>query len=506
MSETTTTNGSIAVAQPQLNELNSDGLLRYGKMLIDGEWVDSASGQTFDAIYPGTGQVIAKVALADKEDVDRAVKAARRAFQEGAYAKMNGAARGKILWKIADLMEEHIDELAELETLNNGKPLLESRRVDIPQSIACFRYYAGWSGKIAGQTLETDMNLNALAYTLREPVGVCGQIIPWNFPVQMATWKIAPAIACGNTVVIKPAEQTPLSILRLGELIMEAGLPNGVLNIVTGGGPDTGAAIVNHPDVDKITFTGSVEVGKIIMRSAADTLKKVTLELGGKSPNVVFADSNIEFAAKVALSGIFFNQGQMCTAGSRILIEESAREQFMEVLAGRAAKMVVGDPLDPKTRMGSLVNEEQMNRVLGYVEKGKEEGASLLVGGQRVGESGYFVTPTVFDGVNNNMAIAQEEIFGPVASVITFKDVEEAVAIANGTAFGLAAGVWTNDLKKAHTFARHVKAGTVWVNTYNMTDNGLPFGGYKESGFGRELGAAALDTYTQTKTVLVDLN
>lgn len=505
MSETATTNG-IAVTTPQLNELNSDGLLRYGKMLINGEWVDAASGETFDAIYPGTGQTIAKVALAGKEDVDRAVTAARKAFEEGPYTKMNGAARGKILWKIADLMEEHIDELAELETLNNGKPLLESRRVDLPQSIACFRYYAGWSGKIGGQTLETDMNLNALAYTLREPVGVCGQIIPWNFPIQMATWKIAPALACGNTVVIKPAEQTPLSILRLGELIMEAGLPAGVLNILTGDGTGTGASIVSHPGVDKITFTGSVEVGKTIMRSAADTLKKVTLELGGKSPNVVFADSNLEFAAKVALSGIFFNQGQMCTAGSRILIEESARDQFMEVLAGRAAKMVVGDPLDPKTRMGSLVNEAQMNRVLGYVEKGRQEGAKLLAGGERVGDNGYFVTPTVFDGVTNDMTIAQEEIFGPVASVITFRDLDHAVGIANGTAFGLAAGVWTNDLKKAHTFAREVKAGTVWVNTYNMTDNALPFGGYKESGFGRELGAAALDTYTQSKTVLVDLN
>ena len=506
MSETATTNGTIAVTTPQLNELNSEGHLRYGKMLINGEWVDAASGETFDAIYPGTGQTIAKVALAGKEDVDRAVAAARKAYEEGPYTKMNGADRGKILWKIADLMEEHIDELAELETLNNGKPLLESRRVDLPQSIACFRYYAGWSGKIGGQTLETDMNLNALAYTLREPVGVCGQIIPWNFPIQMATWKIAPAIACGNTVVIKPAEQTPLSILRLGELMMEAGLPAGVLNILTGDGPGTGASIVSHSGIDKITFTGSVEVGKTIMRSAADTLKKVTLELGGKSPNVVFADSNLEFAAKVALSGIFFNQGQMCTAGSRILIEESARDQFMEVLAGRAAKMVVGDPLHPKTRMGSLVNEAQMNRVLGYVEKGRQEGATLLSGGERVGDSGYFVTPTVFDGVTNDMTIAQEEIFGPVASVITFKDLDDAVAIANGTAFGLAAGVWTNDLKKAHTFARNVKAGTVWVNTYNMTDNALPFGGYKESGFGRELGAAALDTYTQLKTVLVDLN
>ena len=501
-----TANTAVAATRPQINEISEKGRLRYGKMLIGGEWIEAADGKTFEAIYPGTGEAIADVAFAGEEDVDRAVQAARKAFEEGKWPAMNGAARARLLWKIADLMEENIDELAELETLNNGKPLLESRRVDLPQSISCFRYYAGWCGKVGGETIDPDMNVNAFAYTLREPVGVCGQIIPWNFPIQMATWKIAPALACGNTVVIKPAEQTPVSILRLGELMIEAGLPDGVVNIITGDGATTGAALVRHPGVDKIAFTGSVEVGKAIMRSAADTLKKVTLELGGKSPNIVFADSNLEFAAKVALSGIFFNQGQMCTAGSRILIEESARDQFMEVLAGRAAKMVVGDPLDPNTRMGSLVSEEQMKRVLGYIEKGKEEGAELVVGGQRVGDEGYFVTPTVFSNVRNDMAIAREEIFGPVASVISFSDVEEAAAIANDSPFGLASGVWTNDLKKAHTFARKVKAGTVWINTYNMTDNALPFGGYKESGFGRELGRAALDAYTQIKTVWVDLS
>jgi acyl-CoA reductase-like NAD-dependent aldehyde dehydrogenase len=500
-----TESAAIASIRPRKNELAEGGVLRYGKMLIDNEWVDSASGETFESRYPGTGEVIANVAAGAREDVDRAVKAARRAFEEGDYRKMNGADRGRLLWKIADLMEANIEELAELETLDNGKPLVESLRVDIPQSIACFRYYAGWAGKTTGETIEPNARSNAFAYTLREPLGVCGQIIPWNFPIQMATWKIAPALACGNTVVIKPAEQTSLSILRLGELMLEAGMPKGVVNIVTGLGETAGAALVEHPDVDKVAFTGSVEVGKLIMRAAAGTLKKVTLELGGKSPNVVFADSNLEMAAKVALSGIFFNQGQMCTAGSRILIEQSAREEFMSVLSSRAAKMVVGDPLDPKTRMGSLVSEEQMNRVLGYIRKGSEEGATMIAGGERVGSSGYFVKPTVFDNVRNEMTIAQEEIFGPVASVITFNDPEEALKIANDSRFGLAAAVWTNDLKKALGFARGVKAGTVWVNTYNMTDNAVPFGGYKESGFGRELGAAALDMYTQTKGVWVDL-
>lgn len=495
----------LAVATPQNNQLNEQGLLRYGKMLIDGQWVDAVSGETFAAIYPGTGQTIANVASASAADVDLAAQAARRAFASGPWPKMNGSERAKLLWKIADLMEQNIEELAELETLNNGKPLLESLRVDLPQSIACFRYFAGWSGKVMGHTIEPEARANAICYTLREPVGVCGQIIPWNFPIQMAAWKIAPALACGNTVVIKPAEQTSLSILRLGELMTEAGLPNGVVNIITGFGATAGAALVEHPEVDKIAFTGSVEVGKMIMRSAANTLKKVTLELGGKSPNIVFADSNLELAAKYALSGIFFNQGQMCTAGSRIMIERSARDQFMEVLTTRAKKMTVGDPLNMKTRMGSLISQEQMERVLGYIEKGKQAGAALVAGGERVGTQGYFVQPTVFDEVQHEMEIAQEEIFGPVASVITFDDVNDALRIANGTRFGLAAGVWTNDIKKALTFAKNVHAGTVWVNTYNMTDNALPFGGYKESGIGRELGPAALEMYTHSKTVWVEL-
>lgn len=501
----TATNGTIATLGPTRNALDKRGLLRFGRMLIDGEWVDALSGATFENRYPATGQVIAHVADGGAEDVNRAVTAARRAFESGDYKGMNGADRGRILNRIADLMESNIEELAELETLDTGKPYFETIRIDLPQSIACFRYFAGWAGKGMGETFEPNARSNAFTFTVREPIGVCGQIIPWNYPIQMATWKLAPAICCGNTVVIKPAEQTPVSILRLGELIMEAGMPKGVVNIVTGSGPGAGAPLVSHPDVDKIAFTGSVEVGKSIMRAAAETMKNVTLELGGKSPNVIFSDSDLETAARVALSGVFLNQGQMCTAGSRILIQESAHDRFMEILTARAAKMVVGDPLDPKTRMGSLVSPEHMRRVLSYIDRGREEGAQLVMGGGRQGNVGCFVAPAVFDRVENTMTIGREEIFGPVASVITFSDLDDAIRIANDTPFGLAAGVWTGDMRAAMAFVRGVKAGTVWVNTYNMTDNALPFGGYKESGIGREQGKAALDIYTQSKAVWMEV-
>lgn len=501
----TTIGGAIATLRPTRNELNNHGHLRYGRMLINGEWVDAASGKTFENLYPATGEVIARVADGGAEDVDRAVRGARRAFEEGEYRKMNGADRGRVLSRIADLMEAHIEELAELETLDTGKPYFETIRIDLPQSIACFRYFAGWAGKTMGETFEPNARSNAFTFTLREPLGVCGQIIPWNYPIQMAAWKLAPAICCGNTIVIKPAEQTPVSILRLGELMMEAGLPNGVVNIVTGTGLKAGAPLAAHPDVDKIAFTGSVEVGRRIMQSAAETMKNVTLELGGKSPNVIFEDADLELAAKVALSGIFLNQGQMCTAGSRILVQDSVHDQFMEILSTRAARMVVGDPLDPKTRMGSLVSGEHMERVLSYVERGREDGATLLVGGERQGDAGYFVSPTVFDNVTNQMAIGREEIFGPVASVMRFSDLGDAISIANDTDFGLAAGVWTSSMRTAMAFVRGVKAGTVWVNTYNMTDNALPFGGYKKSGIGREQGKAALDIYTQSKSVWMEV-
>ncbi len=477
-----------------------------GKLFINGEFVDAVSGKTFPTINPATGKTIVTVAEGDAADVDRAVHAARAAFEHRSWASMPPNQRGRLLWKLGDLMYAHLEELAELESLDTGKPINEALKIDIPEAADSFHYYAGWATKVTGDTVPLSRGGNALAYTVREPIGVCAAIIPWNFPLQMLAWKVAPALACGNTVIVKPAEQTPLTALRFAELCAEAGVPNGVVNIITGFGPTAGAALVAHPGVDKIAFTGSTEVGQIIMRDAAATLKKVSLELGGKSPNIVFADADVETAAKVALMGIVWNQGEMCTAGSRILVEDAVHDAFMETLAGRAKKMQPGDPLDPKTRLGAVISEEQLTRVLGYVDAGKREGAALVAGGARIDDPGYFLQPTVFDNVGNAMTIAREEIFGPVASVIRFSSVEEAATIANHTRYGLAAGVWTRDVKKAHAMAKALKAGTVWVNTYSPQDNALPFGGYKMSGIGRELGASAIDLYTQVKSVWVDLN
>jgi len=435
------------------------------------------------------------------------VRAARAAFEDGSpWRKMRPHDRGRILQKLADLIRANAEELAELESMDSGKPIFESSRFDIPQAYECFEYYSGWATKITGETIANSAGGDALVYTLREPIGVCGAIIPWNFPLQMLAWKVGPALACGNTVVLKPAEQTPLTAIRFAELTLEAGLPPGVFNLVTGFGPTTGAAMVDHPGIDKIAFTGSVEVGKEIMKGASKTLKRISLELGGKSPNIVFADADLETAAKFALGGIFFNQGEMCTAGSRIFVEESAYDQFMTVIRARAAKMVAGDPLHPKTRLGSLISQEHLDRVLNYVTIGKQEGATVAIGGERIGTRGYFMKPTVLEGVMNTMRVAQEEIFGPVASVIKFKDIEEGVREANNSQFGLAAAIWTRDIKKAHNIARRVKAGTVWINTISTQDNAVPFGGYKSSGIGRELGRASIDLYTETKTVWVDLN
>jgi acyl-CoA reductase-like NAD-dependent aldehyde dehydrogenase len=476
-----------------------------GKLLIGGEWVESS--KTFDTVNPATGEVITQVAEAGAEDVDRAVRAARKAFDElgGPWRKMSASDRGKLLWRLADLVEKNIEEIAELETLDNGKPIFESRYVDIPSVVDVLRYYAGWASKIHGETINS--RADAFTYTLREPVGVVGAIIPWNFPLLLTSWKLGPALATGNTVVLKPAEQTPLTALRFGQLLTEAGFPPGVVNIVTGG-PATGQELVRHPAVDKIAFTGSTSVGKEIMRGAADTLKRVTLELGGKSPNIVFADSDLDAAIKGASTGIFYGKGEVCAAGSRLFVEKKVHDEFIGKLAERAKKIKPGDPLDPKTRLGAIVSEQQMKTVLGYIDSGRKEGAQLVAGGNRVsidGGKGYFVEPTIFDGVGNHMKIAQEEIFGPVLATISFDDLDQVAELANQNIYGLAAAVWTNDIKKAHGMARRLKAGTVWINTYNLYDSALPFGGFKQSGFGRELGREALDYYTEVKSVWVNL-
>jgi len=479
--------------------------LNPGRLMIAGQWVDGA--RKFDTVNPATGEVLTQIAEASREDVDRAVQAARRAFDDrsGPWRKMSASERGKLIWRLADLVEKSIEELAELETLDNGKPIFESRYVDMPMVIDVLRYYAGWATKIHGETVNTFET--AFTYTLREPVGVVGLIIPWNFPLLLASWKLGPALACGCTIVLKPAEQTPLTTLRFGELAIEAGLPAGVLNIVTGG-PETGKAIVSHAGIDKIAFTGSTAVGKEIMRSAADTLKRVTLELGGKSPNIVFADSDIDNAVKGAINGIFYGKGEVCNAGSRLFVENKVRDEFLEKLVGRAKKMQPSDPLDPKTRLGAIVSQEQMQTVLSYVEAGKKEGAKLITGGNRVsvdGGKGFFLEPTIFGDVTNDMKIAQEEIFGPVLATLSFDDVDQVIDLANRNQYGLAAAVWTRDIKKAHSVSRQLKAGTVWINTYGLMDAALPFGGYKSSGFGRELGKHAIEHYTEVKTVWLNM-
>jgi aldehyde dehydrogenase (NAD+) len=479
--------------------------LEPSQLLIDGKWVDGA--KTFDTVNPATGEVLTQIAEGSPADVDRAVDAARRAFEdrEGPWRKMTASERGRMIWKLADLLEKNIDEFAELETLDNGKPIFESRYVDMPMVIDVLRYYAGLATKIHGETINT--NETAFTYTLREPVGVVGMIVPWNFPLLLASWKIGPALACGNTIVWKPASQTSLTALRFGKLAVEAGLPAGVINIITGPG-SIGRAMVAHPGIDKIAFTGSTAVGQEIMRGAAGTLKRITLELGGKSPNIVFADSDIDNAVKGAITGIFYGKGEVCNAGSRLFLENKIKDEFTEKLAARAAKMRPADPLDPKTRLGAIVSQDQMNTVLGYIEAGKKDGAKLVAGGNRVsvdGGKGFFIEPTIFGDVKNDMTIAREEIFGPVLSVLTFDDIDVVIAEANNNPYGLASAVWTRDVKKAHTVSRRLKAGTVWINTYGLMDASLPFGGYKSSGFGRELGAHAVEHYTEMKTVWLNM-
>ena len=477
------------------------------KMLIGGQWVEAASGKTFDTYNPSTGEVLAKVAEGGAEDINRAVIAARKAFESGPWPKFTPAQRARLLWKLSDLIEKNANELAQLETLDNGKPIKYSKAADIPLTVEHFRYFAGWATKLEGNTIPVSIP-NMLTYTLREPVGVVGQIIPWNFPIQMAAWKLAPALACGNTVILKPAEQTPLTALRLGELVLEAGFPEGVVNIVPGFGETAGAALAAHPDVDKIAFTGSTEVGKKILQASIGNLKRVTLELGGKSPNIIFPDADLKYAIRGAVTAIFFNQGQVCTAGSRLFVHQSIYDQVVSGLSDMAKGMRIGHGIDPTTDLGPLVSQEQMERVTGYIETGKSEGARTATGGTRPeGENlkGYFVQPTVFDHVKDEMTIAREEIFGPVVVALPFEDLEEVAARANKSIYGLAAGVWTSDVKKVHRMAAALKAGVVWANTYNQFDAAAPFGGVKQSGYGREMGHAVLDAYTQTKTVWVNL-
>jgi aldehyde dehydrogenase (NAD+) len=473
---------------------------RVQGILIDGARVPAASGRVFETIDPATEQVIAQVAEAGMEDIDAAVISGRAAL-EGAWGSMRGSDRGKLLLKLADLIQQNRDELIGLESQDTGKPVSTIRRQDLPAVLDTLSYYAGLADRITGQVIPT--RPDALTYTVREPLGVVGAIIPWNFPMMIGMWKVAPALACGCTVVLKPAELTPLTALRIGELALEAGFPNGVLNVVPGFGKVAGAALVDHDDVDKITFTGSPTVGREILRGAAGNLKRVTLELGGKSANIIFPDADLDAAVKAAGSGIFFNSGQVCSAGSRILVHASIYDEVVARLAARAEAVRIGNPLETSTGMGPLVSEVQMKRVLDYIDVGRQEGASVVTGGGRVGDRGFFVSPTVFAGVEHDMRVSQEEIFGPVAAVVKFNDERDALRIANGTRYSLAAGVWSGDIGRVHHFARRLKAGTVWVNTFGPTDVRLPWGGMRDSGFGREHGDIAIENFTEPKTVWI---
>lgn len=475
------------------------------KLLINNEWVDSISGQKLTTINPATEEEICEVAMASTADLELAVTAARKAFKEGEWARLSGSDRGILLNKLANLIEEHQAELAQLETLDNGKPLRESSSIDLPLTIQCYRYFAGWADKIQGKTIPVAKDY--LCYTRHEPIGVVGQIIPWNFPLLMQAWKLAPALATGNTVVLKPASNTPLTALRIGELIIEAGFPPGVVNILPGFGNTLGIAIARHQGIDKIAFTGSTDVGHLIMTAAAQSnLKRVTLELGGKSPNIVFADADLDAAIEGAHLGLFLNQGQCCTAGSRIFVEEKCYPEFVARSIERAKKRIVGDPLDPKTEQGPQISQIQFDRVMHYIEAGMRQGANLQTGGSRVGDRGFFIEPTVFTDVQDQMTFAQEEIFGPVMSIIKFQDIDEVISRANNTKYGLAAAVWTKDIAKAHQVAHHLRAGTVWINCYDVLDSAAPFGGFQQSGIGRELGEYGLLEYTEVKTVTVKVN
>jgi acyl-CoA reductase-like NAD-dependent aldehyde dehydrogenase len=478
-----------------------------GRLLIGGEWRDALSGKSFETTNPADESVVTHVAQAGEEDVDLAVRAAREALERGPWSRMPAAERGKIVWRMGELIHEQIRSLSMVETLDTGKTLFDSGKIELPMAASIFQFYGGAATKLSGRTV--DSHPSAFTFTLREPVGVVAAIVPWNFPFLLASWKVAAALAAGCTIIVKPASQTPLSAIEMGRIGLEAGLPPGVLQVLPGPGSRAGMTLVRHPGVDKIAFTGSTVVGREILKESAGTLKRVTLELGGKSPNIVFADADVDAAVKGAFNGIFYNKGEVCAAGSRLLVERSIHAELVEKLAERAEATVLGDPREKTTRMGPVISRDQMESVLGYVESGKKEGAKLAAGGRRADEvndgKGYFVRPTVFDAVEPDMTIAREEIFGPVLATIEFDDFDDAVAKANATIYGLAAGIWTRDVSKAHRMARAVKAGTVWINTYNLYDPGLPFGGFKASGFGRELGLEALDSYLETKSVWLNL-
>lgn len=473
------------------------------QLLIDGKWVAPVSGKNFSVENPANGDSISQVAKGEAADIDLAVRAARAAF-EGPWSKISASERGRLLWKIADLIDQHADELAQLESLDNGKPMTVARAADVPLAADIFRYMAGWTTKIAGKTFPISVpytpGAEYFAYTSKEPVGVVGQIIPWNFPLLMASWKLAPALAAGCTVVLKPAEQTPLSALRLAQLITEAGLPQGVVNVVTGFG-DAGAHLAQHPQVDKVAFTGSTEVGRLIVAAAAGNLKKVTLELGGKSPNIIFDDADLDLAIPGAANAIFFNHGQCCCAGSRLFIHDKVYDKVLDGIAKIAGSIQLGEGLDPSTQMGPLVSREQLDRVCSYVKSGVDAGARVVAGGQSLARSGYFMQPTILADTQSDMKVVREEIFGPVVVALRFHDNEDLLRQANDSEYGLAAGIWTRDVKKAHQVSARLRAGTTWINCYNIFDAALPFGGYKQSGWGREMGEEALNLYLETKSV-----
>jgi phenylacetaldehyde dehydrogenase len=497
------------VSTVTLNKRVQDFIDTRRQLFIDGALVDARSGKTFDTVNPATGETLATIAEGDAADIDLAVRAARRAFDDGPWGRMTPSERGRIIWRIGDLINEHLEEFAELETLDNGKPLAVARAADVPLAAELFRYMAGWATKIEGNTIPLSVpyapGAEFHAYTLREPVGVVGQIIPWNFPLLMAAWKLGPALATGNTVVLKPAEQTPLSALYLAEIMAEAGLPDGVVNVVNGYGETAGAALAAHAGVDKIAFTGSTEVGRLIATAATGNLKKVSLELGGKSPNIVFADADPRAAIAGAANAIFFNHGQCCVAGSRLYVEADRFEEVVAGVADIAKSIKLGDGFDADTQMGPLVSDEQLEKVGGFLDSGRQEGATVVTGGARQGDRGFFFQPTVISKTRPDMRVVREEIFGPVVVASPFESMDEIAAVANDSPYGLGAGIWTRDISKAHALAKRIRAGTVWINCYNVFDAALPFGGYKQSGWGREMGHEALEAYTELKAVCTQL-